>query len=66
MLGPERPVFVRRPAAAKSATLATTSAEQALAVRQFVARVGGLLNAQRAIDLLNTLSGAITAPRPSK
>ena len=64
MLGPERPLFVRRPATAQGTPPATTRAEQALAVRQFVARVGGLVNAQRAIELLETLSGTVPAPRP--
>jgi hypothetical protein len=56
MLGPDRRnLFARR----ESSTIKTgpQTAEQAQAVRRFVAQVGGFENARRALDLLALLSG---------
>jgi hypothetical protein len=57
MLGPDRPLFLRHPAAPKPAACAY-SADPQLAARQFVARVGGIENARRALELLAILRRA--------
>jgi hypothetical protein len=56
MLGPDRPVFSHRPSAAPNANSAPLTPEQLLALRQFIARVGGLENARRALEMLIVLS----------
>lgn len=57
MLGPDRPEFVR-PSPAPTAGACLPISQQQLAVRQFVARVGGIENARRALELLAILSRA--------
>jgi hypothetical protein len=56
MLGSNRPVFTRPNSANQFAKAAALSSEQLLVVRQFVARVGGLENARRAIEMLVLLN----------
>jgi hypothetical protein len=57
MIGPDRPLFVRQATPAKPGSVyyATDPAE---AVRQFVARVGGIENARRALEMLALLKRA--------
>ncbi len=55
MLGSDRPCFKIPSAPAKSSTASITPA-QLVAVRQFVARVGGLDNARRSLEMLALLS----------
>lgn len=55
MLNADRPGFPRRPAAKPELSPPPLTAEQALLVRQFVARVGGIENARRALELLAAL-----------
>ena len=57
MLGPDRPLFNRPPAAPNSKTL-PAGTEQVIAVRQFVAQVGGIENARRALEMLKLLKRA--------
>jgi hypothetical protein len=65
MLGPDQPGFSARSSAPpKSHT--SLSAQQSLAVHQFVARVGGLENARRALEMLaivNLRAAADDGPR---
>ncbi len=56
MLGSDRPQFYPRPATPVDKSVILTP-EQAQAVRQFVARVGGFENARRALDMLGLLGG---------
>ena len=64
MRKPDRPRFGNKPAPAPSSTGSTESSEippgpqQLAAVRQFVARVGGIENARGALELLAILSTA--------
>jgi hypothetical protein len=60
MLGPDRPVFGPRPAATSGSKLVQPDPQQQqlMLVRQFVARVGGLENARRALELLAILKRA--------
>ncbi len=55
MRGPDRPEFSASPSTS-SQTQSAPSAEQLLAVRQFVARVGGFENARQALDMLTIVS----------
>jgi hypothetical protein len=55
MLGSDRPCFKVPPTPAKSCTASLTPTEL-VAVRQFVARVGGLENARRSLEMLALLS----------
>jgi hypothetical protein len=60
MLGPDRPCFSRPSATPKlspalTANSGATSSEQLRALRQFVARVGGMENARRALEMLAIL-----------
>ncbi|HTM55383.1 MAG TPA: hypothetical protein VL175_15235 [Pirellulales bacterium] len=57
MIGPDRPLFVRQALPAKPAA-AHYSADPAVALRQFVARVGGIENARRALAMLALLKRA--------
>jgi hypothetical protein len=57
MLEPDRPLFLWHSAAPKPAACAY-SADPHLAARQFVARVGGIENARRALELLAVLKRA--------
>jgi hypothetical protein len=59
MLGSDRPLF-RPTATIKIATgsTGTPNLDKQIALRQFVARVGGIENARRALELLATLSRA--------
>ena len=57
MLGPDRPLF--RPSATIKTSAGSTSSpsqDKQIALRQFVARVGGVENARRALELLATLT----------
>jgi hypothetical protein len=59
MLGPDRPLF--RPAATikiAACSSNTPNLDKQIALRQFVARVGGIENARRALALLSTLNRA--------
>jgi hypothetical protein len=58
MLGPDRPNFAAPPAAAPASKPVLSEEQQRLLVRQFVARVGGMENAQRALELLALLKRA--------
>jgi hypothetical protein len=62
MLGPDRPVFSHRPSASPIAKSALLTPEQLLVLRQFVAQVGGLENARRAIEMLALLGRATKGP----
>jgi hypothetical protein len=57
MMGPDRPLFVRQGISAKPGH-ACYSADPAVALRQFVARVGGIENARRALEMLALLKRA--------
>jgi hypothetical protein len=57
MLGPDRPSFVLYPAP-KKAPSAGQAVDPKIAARQFVARVGGLENARKALAMLAILSRA--------
>jgi hypothetical protein len=59
MLGSDRPLF--RPTATikiAAGSTGTPNLDKQIALRQFVARVGGIENARRALELLATLSRA--------
>jgi hypothetical protein len=59
MLGSDRPLF--RPTSTikiAAGTSATPNLDKQIALRQFVARVGGIDNARRALEMLATLSRA--------
>ncbi len=59
MLGSDRPLF--QPTATiklAAGSTATPNLDKQIALRQFVARVGGIENARRALELLATLSRA--------
>jgi hypothetical protein len=57
MLSPDRPRF-NRPSTTPQKTVGSLSPAQLLAVRQFVARVGGLENARRSLEMLALLGRA--------
>ncbi len=57
MLGSDRPVFRTRPAVSPPNGPLMLSAEQAQAVRKFVAQLGGFDQARRALAMLAMLSG---------
>ena len=57
MLGPDRPSFLRTAPTPKNPPGAYSTNPQ-LALRQFVARVGGVENARRALEMLALLSRA--------
>lgn len=57
MLGPDRPHF-NRPSTTPKTDVGSLSAEQLQALRQFVARVGGLENARRSLEMLALLNRA--------
>ena len=57
MLVPDRPLF-SRPSATPKAPAGSPSPDQIVALRQFVARVGGIENARQALALLATLKRA--------
>ena len=63
MIAGERPEFDDRATGARKPQV--TAADAELALREFVARVGGVENARRALDLLALLSkdNLVTAPR---
>ena len=59
MLGSDRPLF--KPTAKikiAAGSTGTPNLDKQIALRQFVARVGGIENARRALELLATLSRA--------
>ena len=58
MVGPDRRSFDDRPSADSAAKPAPSSEEQLRAVRQFVARVGGIENAREALALLALMKRA--------
>lgn len=58
MLRSDRPDFGHRTSAKIPSPPATVSAEQSLLVREFIARVGGVENARRALELLAMLRRA--------
>ena len=58
MLRSDRPDFVRRTSAKAPSPPPTVSAEQSLLVCEFIARVGGVENARRALELLAMLRRA--------
>jgi hypothetical protein len=59
MLGGDQSIFNCPKSATSSAESLSLTAEQAIHLRQFVAQVGGLENARRAIEMLVTLRGAL-------
>ncbi len=58
MLGSDRPLFSHPTASAPTSKLAQPGPQQLLLLRQFVARVGGLENARRALEMIALLKRA--------
>ena len=58
MLGPDRPLFSHRPATTTDSKQSQPTPRQLLLLRQFVARVGGMKNARRALEMLAALKRA--------